>query len=121
MHHPLCNDFAHNLSQAIESVFIEKTNHRFTGGAGTKLATSLVGGNDCGTYVTGYLKDGTSALPTSPGDEAEARVCFLCGTLGNLDPCYYSKSIKIKKCRNFWIFKLPEAPICNAAGYCGQH
>jgi len=82
------------------------------------LATSLVRIGHCGTLAPGYLKEGTSALPTSPGDEVEATVCFIGG--GN--PCYYSTSIKIKKCRNFWIFKLPEVPYCTygGLGYCGQ-
>ena len=110
----LYNDFTHNLSQAIESVFIEKTNHRFTGGAGTKLATSPVEDFHCGTFYTGYLQEGTSALP---GDEVEATVCFYDYIVSN--PCYRPTTIRIKKCSNFWIYNLPNTPYCNY-GYCGQ-
>jgi hypothetical protein len=35
------------------------------------LATSPVKSWHCGTASTGYLKEGTSALPSSPGDEVE--------------------------------------------------
>jgi len=81
------------------------------------LATSPVKSWHCGTASTGYLKEGTSALPSSPGDEVEATVCFHCSSS---DPCYWTTAIKIKKCSNFWIFKLPEVPYCTL-GYCGQH
>jgi len=89
--------------------------YRFTDGAGTKLATSPVKKRHCGTSWTGYLKDGNSALPSSPGEEREATVCF---HAGSSTPCYDPTSIKIKKCSNFWIFKLPTV-VCNA-GYCGE-
>ena len=85
--HPVYTDFSH---------------HRFTDGAGTKLATSLVKSKHCGTFATGYLKDGTSALPSSPGDEVEATVCFYDGSS---NPCYNPTAIKIKKCRNFWMLQ----------------
>ena len=112
----LYNDFVHNLSHAIESVFIGKTNHRFTGGAGTKLATSEVEQWHCGTTGSGYLKDGTSALPSSPGDEVEATVCF---NNPFSSPCMNLTTIKIKRCRNFWIYYLPSTPGCPYK-YCGQ-
>ena len=79
------------------------------------LATSVVEPYHCGTSVTGYLKEGT-ALPSSPGDEVEATVCF---NAGSSYPCFRTRTIKIKKCNNFWIFKLPNTPDCYA-GYCGQ-
>ena len=41
---------------------------------------------------------------SSPGDEVEVTVCFYASSS---NPCYDSTTIKIKKCSNFLIYKLP--------------
>ena len=79
------------------------------------MATSPVKQWHCGTYVTGYLQDGADAHPSRLGEEVDATVCFHDGS----DPCWRSRTIKIKKCNNYFIYKLPNTPNC-ALGYCGK-
>ena len=80
------------------------------------MATSPVEDLHCGTYASGYLKNGNAALPSTPGEEVEATVCFY---YQSSEPCKWTTTIEIKKCSNFLIYKLPNTPVCDM-GYCGQ-
>ena len=80
------------------------------------LATSLVEKWHCGAQAAGYLKEGNAILPSIPGDEVEATICFY---VDSAYPCQVPTTIKIKKCRNFLIYNLPNTLNCGY-GYCGQ-
>ena len=77
------------------------------------LATSPPEDYHCGTRATGYLN--TTTLPSTPGLEVDAIVCFH----GSRSKCDEKAKIKIKKCRDFFIYYLPNTGICHY-GYCGQ-
>ena len=81
------------------------------------LATSPVNHLLCGTAYPGYLKGGNASLPTKLGQEVDATVCFH-GT-GRSEPCEETTAIHIKKCRNFFLYNLPNVHSC-FFGYCGQ-
>jgi hypothetical protein len=80
------------------------------------LATSPVEFKQCGTGYSGYLKDGTSSLPSRLGQEVDATVCF---NWSGSNSCFLERKIKIRKCSDFFIYNLPTTPSCTS-GYCGE-
>ena len=99
--------------------------HRYTGAAGTMMATEAVGLYHCGAYSPGYLKqasveepDYEAAIPTTLGQEVNAIVCWPGVKRWSYKPCKRQTEIKIKKCLGYFIYNLPTVPCCY--GYCGQ-
>jgi len=99
--------------------------YRFTGAAGTMLATQPVERWHCGTYRSGSLKptsniwgDYEGTNPTTLGQEVKATVCFPGYSWFHYRSCYSQTEIKIKKCLGYFIYNLPTVPCCY--GYCGQ-
>ena len=90
--------------------------YRFTGSSGTMLATSVGSYELCGTTAPGYLKGGRSSLPTLQGETVNAVVCFFSSTSNS---CFQQSNIKIRKCSTFYLYWLPDVPIC-LMKYCGQ-
>lgn len=86
--------------------------YRFTGAAGTMMPTSCVPKHYCGTHAPGWL---SGSHPTSVGQVLNGKVCFHWG--GSC--CHWHASIQIKKCTNFFVYKLEGTPVCWLR-YCGN-
>ncbi|CAH3179090.1 unnamed protein product [Porites evermanni] len=84
---------------------------RFQGSAGTRMATSCVSYQRCGTYYTGWLYGGH---PSVADGQVTRTVYFNSG----YNCCYYSRSIKVRNCGSFYVYYLNGTPTCNAR-YCG--
>ena len=85
--------------------------YRFVGAAGTKMPTTRVPAYRCGTDWPGWL-DG--AHPTVEDGEVPRTVCFSDRSTG----CQGSKSILVKNCRSYFIYKLFPPSSCFSR-YCG--
>ena len=89
--------------------------YRFTGAAGTKMATKkeVTTWKMCGTYGAGHLD--TNAHPDlADGQSQDQKVCFY----GYTGQCHHSHTVTIQKCDGFYIYKLPNTPYCHYR-YCG--
>ena len=84
--------------------------YRFVGAAGTKMPTTRVPANRCGTVWSGWL-DG--AHPTVEDGEVSRKVCFSDRSTG----CKSSKYIFVKNCGSYFIYRLIEQPRCHSR-YC---
>ena len=71
--------------------------------------TNQVTHKHCNTRVPGYLTSGHH--PEEEGKTIPAKICFHGGSYGS---CAWKMQIQIKKCKGFYIYYLPEAPVCNA-------
>ena len=85
--------------------------YRFVGAAGTKMPTTRVPAFRCCTDWSGWL-DG--AHPTVDDDEVSRKVCFSDRSSG----CKHSRTILIKNCGSFFIYKLAQPHFCSSR-YCG--
>ncbi|XP_072347395.1 oncoprotein-induced transcript 3 protein-like isoform X1 [Scyliorhinus torazame] len=84
--------------------------YRFNGPGGSTIPDQLVQVNHCSTDAPGWLN---GSHPT-PGDgEVNRTVCFHWS--GN--SCRWSQDIKIKRCRNYFVYYLKKSPACRLA-YC---
>ena len=91
--------------------------YRFTGPAGTKMATKkeVTKYYICGTYAPGYLDTNTHP-DLADGQSQDQKVCFYFSSLYN--QCHWSTTVTIQKCDGFYIYKLPNPPVCRTR-YCG--
>ena len=85
--------------------------YRFDGDAGTRMPTTCVDRNKCGTKFPGWLN---GIHPTVEDGEVVREVCFN----AYLDCCSYRKSIKVKNCFYYYVYKLGGTPGCELR-YCG--
>ena len=85
--------------------------YRFVGAAGTKMPATRVPRYRCGTDWPGWL-DG--AHPTVEHGEVFRKVCFSDRSIG----CRYAKSIFVKNCGSYFIYKVQQPSRCNSR-YCG--
>ncbi|CAF1674793.1 unnamed protein product [Rotaria magnacalcarata] len=83
---------------------------RFSGAAGTLLATSMIPPNHCGAYYTGYY---TGLMPTQRGDTVTGKVCYN----WNTNTCYMSNMISVTNCKDFFVYALVASPNCSGR-YC---
>ncbi|CAF3299496.1 unnamed protein product [Rotaria socialis] len=83
---------------------------RFSGAAGTLLATSMIPPNRCGAYYTGYY---TGLMPTQRGDTVTGKVCYN----WNTNTCYMSNMISVTNCKDFFVYALVASPNCSGR-YC---
>ena len=88
--------------------------YRFTGAAGTKMATKREVTKDgiCGTVAAGHL-DTNAHLDLADGQSQDQKVCFNFGS-----QCWRSTTATIQKCDGFYVYKLPNTPYCYLR-YCG--
>jgi len=86
--------------------------YRFISPAGTRIAEEAPGTDYCGTYVTGWMQ---GSHPTSLGETVTRTVCFQSGST-----CQYSTVIKVRNCRQYFLYRLVDTPHCNL-GYCAVH
>ena len=84
--------------------------YRFVGASGTKMPTARVPAYRCGTDWPGWLN---GAHPTVEDGVVDRSVCFSDRSTG----CKYSKTIVVKNCGSYFIYKLFHSPGCNSR-YC---
>ncbi|XP_058945569.2 uromodulin-like [Pocillopora verrucosa] len=86
--------------------------YRFVGATRTKMPTTRVSPNRCGTRFSGWL-NGTH--PTVEDGEVYRTVCFS-KIFGG---CKYSNEISVKNCGSYFIYKLQQLPPDCHLRYCG--
>ena len=86
--------------------------YRFVGAAGTKMPTTRVPRNRCGTQFSGWLN---GIHPTVEDGEVYRKVCFS----KLFDGCKYSNEISVKNCGSYFIYKLQQLPPDCKLRYCG--
>merc|ERR1712038_669907 len=84
--------------------------YRITGGAGTKLADSVVDKLHCGTRATGWMAGGH---PTAAAGEVTRTVNF--NWDGN--SAWQTRSIRVINCNTHYVYYLEETPVCRLT-YC---
>ena len=88
--------------------------YRFTGAAGTKMATKreVTKRGICGTNLAGHLDtDGHPDL--AEGQSQDLKACFY-----YTSQCFESKTVTIQRCDGFYVYKLPNVYTCHGR-YCG--
>ena len=86
--------------------------YRLTGAAGVRMPEISPGVYHCGTGAPGWV---SGSHPTAPGVEVEAKICFEWGS----NKCWQATTATIRNCGDFFLYKLPEVPQCDAR-YCGS-
>ena len=86
--------------------------YRFTGKAGTHMATSCVPKLHCGTHAPGWM---TGKLPSVSEGSVDREVCF--NWMSSC--CYWSQNITVRNCGEFYVYKLDKPPQCRLR-YCGN-
>ena len=99
------------LGPSLSDCLLPEGWYRFVGAAGTKMPTRRVPAFRCGADWSGWLK---GAHPTVGDGEVQRRVCFSDRSTG----CRDSKSILVKNCRSYFIYKLFPPSSCFSR-YCG--
>ena len=88
--------------------------YRFEGAAGTKMATSCVSTNHCGTNAPGWLN---GAHPTVADGQVTRQACF--HYFSNC--CVWSINIQVRNCGDYFVYYINRTPLehtCNLR-YCG--
>ena len=85
--------------------------YRFVGAAGTKMPTTRVPAQRCGTDFSGWL-DG--AHPSVEDGEVSRTICFSDREHG----CRYRTQTSVKNCGSYFIYKLYPPNRCSSR-YCG--
>ena len=86
--------------------------YRFSGGAGTKMASSCVPVHRCGTDITGWME---GSHPTIDEGVVARKVCFHAYN----SCCYKSVVIDVLNCGSFYVYQLKKLTFCNLR-YCGS-
>ena len=79
------------------------------GGAMPEKCTSV---NYCGTVASGWLK---GSHPNVIGQNISRTVCFSYSS----NCCYWQTSVEVINCGQYYIYNLPNTPVCNLA-YCAR-
>ena len=86
--------------------------YRFTDAAGTRMPTSPVAINHCGTHAPGWLN---GQHPKKEDGVVTRKVCFHWSN----NNCHWSININVRNCGAFYVYKLPRTPHCHLR-YCGN-
>ena len=86
--------------------------YRFSGAAGTRIPTSAVAINHCGTHAPGWMN---GQHPSKDDGAVSRKVCFTWN--GNV--CLWSVTITVRSCGAFYVYKLPRPQNCYLR-YCGN-
>lgn len=86
--------------------------YRFTGNAGSNMATSCVPIQHCGTHAPGWLN---GKLPSLAEGAVKREVCFN----WRKDCCYWKAKTIVRNCGGYYVYKLEKAPHCQLR-YCGD-
>ena len=87
--------------------------YRFTGAAGTQMATSCVPQLHCGTQATGWMN---GARPSEDEGIVHRLVCY--SYLENC--CRWHSNIMVRNCGDYFVYKLVKPKECKLR-YCGSH
>ncbi|CAM4950007.1 unnamed protein product [Rotaria socialis] len=79
---------------------------RFSGAAGTQLATTVVNSSLCSTSATGWY---SGVMPSSAGTTNNGTVCYNWTGLS----CWQSNIISVTNCNGYYVFLLPATPNCS--------
>ena len=86
--------------------------YRFSGDAGTKMTDKCPPMHmSCSTSIPGWLN---GAHPSVDDGEVERTTCWTYHS----GCCSYVKTIKVRNCGEFFVYRLGPAPVCYAV-YCG--
>ena len=88
--------------------------YRISPSIGTKIPTSSMNFNQCGTQASGWISAGSTP---EMGQTINAKACFVEPGKHTLKHCSYSTNIKIRNCEQFFLYYLIDTPFCNL-GYC---
>jgi N-acetylneuraminic acid mutarotase len=91
---------------------LNNTWYRLLAPAGTQLPTSPVAEYHCGTSATGWMN---GSHPTVGSGIVSRTACF--NWSGNT--CSWSTSIQVLNCGSYYVYRLPNAPVCSLA-YCAE-
>ena len=86
--------------------------YRFTDAAGTRMPTSPVAINHCGTHAPGWMN---GQHPTKDDGSVKRKVCFN----WNNNVCLWNIEISVRNCGAFYVYQLPRIPYCYLR-YCGN-
>ena len=86
--------------------------YRMTEPAGTQMPEYVVDPLHCGTQASGWLN---GAHPTNIGVAVDRTVCFHWSS----NPCYLSWDIQIMNCVTYFLYYLPNTPVCRLT-YCAE-
>ncbi|KAK3753042.1 hypothetical protein QZH41_008768, partial [Actinostola sp. cb2023] len=86
--------------------------YRFTGAAGTRMPTSKVPTNRCGTHAPGWM---VGRHPSKAQGIVGRTVCFHWS--GN--QCRWRQNIQVRNCGPFYVYRLYKPPACWLR-YCGN-
>ncbi|XP_068717618.1 uncharacterized protein [Montipora capricornis] len=87
--------------------------YRFSGAAGTKMPTSSVPINHCGTRAPGWMN---GQHPSKNDGPVSRKVCFHWSN----NVCRWSIQITVRSCGSFFVYKLPRTNYCSLR-YCGDN
>ena len=87
--------------------------YRFSGAAGTKMPTSSVPINHCGTHAPGWMN---GQHPSKNDGPVSRKVCFHWSN----NVCRWSIQITVRSCGSFFVYKLPRTNYCSLR-YCGDN
>ena len=85
--------------------------YRFTGAAGTMMATYCIPKKSCKTYFVGWINGNH---PSEAYQLVSATTCFH----WKLDCCAWSRPIRIRNCSGYYIYELQNLLFCHYR-YCG--
>ena len=90
--------------------------YRFTGKAGTHMATECVPMKHCGTEATGWIK---GPRPSKEDGAVDRTVCFHWGG----ECCFGTTTVKVRNCGGFYLFYLRRNPVgvYKNFRYCGNN
>jgi cysteine-rich repeat protein len=87
--------------------------YRFTGAAGTQMATAAPGDYACATHASCWLDD---PHPTPDEGVVQRTIC----ADWSPGPCWQTWEISVVNCGNFYLYNLPNTIACNYR-YCGRN
>ncbi|XP_031553321.1 neurogenic locus notch homolog protein 1-like isoform X4 [Actinia tenebrosa] len=86
--------------------------YRFSGAAGSAMASSCVSKNRCGTHASGWME---GSHPSQAEGIVSRRVCF--SWSGKC--CHWNTNIRVRNCGAFYVYELDKTPFCHLR-YCGN-
>ena len=86
--------------------------YRFSGSAGSQMATSCVGKNRCSSHAPGWL---STPHPSKDDGIVSGTVCFHWDS----SCCHWSTNIRVRNCSGFYVYELGPPPACWLR-YCGN-
>ena len=121
----ILDDSTRNVNHGVEEAYCDNDNdddwattspdwqgenwYRMMSPAGVVMTETSLERAHCGTYYPGWIR-GTH--PTDEGETVTVEVCF-----SWFDDCSYTQNIDITNCGEYYVYLLPETPMCHLR-YC---